>query len=216
MIELIIFDCDGVLIDSEIIAKRIEAEELARLGCTITSEEIMDRFMGMPRKDAVELMQKEYGVLLSPNHAVCISELILKEFHSNLQPIDGIAETLSALTLPRWVASSGGIEKIRLGLTATGLIQFFDPRSLFSASMVERGKPAPDLFLFAARKLGHLPEQCVVIEDSVPGVQAAKEQRGCRSLVSLAGRIVPPGMESVLRVRERIWYLPRCDSCLDC
>ncbi|BCA54521.1 putative beta-phosphoglucomutase [Nitrospira sp. KM1] len=174
MSELILFDCDGVLIDSEIIANRIEAEELARLGYAITMEEIINRFTGISEQEASKLMRKEYGFLLPENHAARVTELILKEFHASLQPIDGIRETLSALSLPRCVASSSNIDKIRLGLTTTGLIEYFDPRYLFSASMVECGKPAPDLFLLAAGKMGYAPEQCVVIEDSVPGVQAAK------------------------------------------
>jgi HAD superfamily hydrolase (TIGR01509 family) len=173
MTDLVIFDCDGVLIDSEVIANRVKAEELRQLGYAITTEEMIDRFAGISGKETDEAIQHECGFDLPENHRRRVQERILREFHDNLQPIDGIEEALSALKIPVCVASSSSLERIKLTLTTTKLINYFEPH-IFSAHMVDRGKPAPDLFLFAAAKMGVASDKCLVIEDSVPGVQAAK------------------------------------------
>lgn len=173
MVDLVIFDCDGVLIESEVIAARVESEALAQLGYSITPKEMVQRFAGMSTQKIYTLMREDYGYALPDNHADIVRARILEEFHTTLQPVEGVAEILHVLDVPVCVASSSVPDKLRLGLTVTGLVKYFDPH-LFSASMVSRGKPAPDLFLFAAQKMGVDLECCLVIEDSVPGIQAAK------------------------------------------
>ena len=173
MIDLIIFDCDGVLIDSEVIANRVKAEELGQLGYAITTEEMIDRFAGISEKDTDELIQQEYGSYLPKTYRRRVQERIFKELRTHVQPIDGVKEVLTQLKIPLCVASSSSLERIKLGLSTTKLINYFEPH-VFSVNMVHRGKPAPDLFLFAAAQMGVAPDTCVVIEDSVPGVQAGK------------------------------------------
>jgi HAD superfamily hydrolase (TIGR01509 family) len=173
MIDLIIFDCDGVLIDSEVIANRVKAEELRQLGYVITTEQMIDRFAGISERETDDAIHNESGLLLTDTHRRRVQERILSEFRADLKPIDGMSQVLSQLRIPHCVASSSSLERIQLALTTTKLIGYFEP-NLFSAHMVDRGKPAPDLFLLAAAKMGMPPHTCLVIEDSVPGVQAAK------------------------------------------
>ncbi|MDD3182295.1 MAG: HAD family phosphatase [Alphaproteobacteria bacterium] len=175
MIELVIFDCDGVLIDSEIIARRVESEELNKLGYQVTPEEITLRFNGLSTKTAYSLMRSKYQYDLPENYATLVKERILQEFQTSLRPVDGVKETLPMLSsrFKICVASSSTPDKLRLGLTTTGLLRYFEPH-LFSASMVANGKPAPDLFLLAANSLGISPNNCVVVEDSTSGIRAAK------------------------------------------
>jgi HAD superfamily hydrolase (TIGR01509 family) len=173
MIDLIIFDCDGVLIDSEVIANRVKADELRQLGYVITTEQMIDRFAGISEQETDAVIQQEYGSDLPENFSRRVQERIFSELRAQLHPIDGINEVLPALKIPLCVASSSSLERIRLSLTTTKLLHYFDTH-LFSAHMVHRGKPAPDLFLLAAATMGMAPERCLVIEDSVPGIQAAK------------------------------------------
>jgi HAD superfamily hydrolase (TIGR01509 family) len=196
MPDLIIFDCDGVLIDSEILASQISARELTRLGYPITPEEITERFLGMSAQKIHQLMRDQYGYNLPDNHQEHTEALLLQEFRTTLQPVDGILDALSHLNIPMCVASSSIPDKIRLGLTVTGLLRYFDP-NLFSASMVARGKPAPDLFLFAARYMRIQPQRCLVIEDSVLGVQAAVAA-GMRVFGFTGGKHCKPGHETSL------------------
>jgi HAD superfamily hydrolase (TIGR01509 family) len=170
---LVIFDCDGVLIDSEPIANRVHAQMLAACGYAVGEEALQDRFCGISDAEMLATIEREWGRALPDDYAERIAGALAQEYCCSLEPIAGIHEVLSALTLPVCVASSGTPERIRLGLETVGLLGNFAPH-LFSASMVRRGKPAPDLFLYAAARMGAAPERCLVIEDSPAGVEAAR------------------------------------------
>lgn len=170
--ELIIFDCDGVLVDSEIISNRILAQHLTDHGYPISPEESCRRFIGYYMPTLVDEVRSE-GVDLPDDF---ISTLRAKDgpaFAADLQAIDGVADALSQIPHPKCVASSGPPNKISRNLSKTGLIDFFEPH-LFSGDHVDKPKPAPDLFLYAAEKFGIPPASCLVIEDSKLGIQAAK------------------------------------------
>jgi HAD superfamily hydrolase (TIGR01509 family) len=169
--ELVIFDCDGVLVDSEPIINRAHAEVLTACGYPITEKVLVERFCGMSDPDMLEIIEREWGRALPASYAQHVGLMIEAGFHQ-LAPIEGVAEALASLTLPICVASSSNLEQIRQKLEITGLLGRFGEH-LFSATMVARGKPAPDLFLYAAQHLMTAPDRCLVIEDSPAGIDAA-------------------------------------------
>lgn len=169
--ELIIFDCDGVLVDSEPIADRIFPEVLASEGIHVTFENVREWFTGYSLKSCVDTMEKQLGVSAPKDIKEKYYSRLFDAFKKSLKPVPGIAEALSAIPYPICVASSGEHEKMELTLSITGLLPKFKER-LFSATDVENGKPAPDLFLYAAEKCNANPEYCAVIEDQTPGVMA--------------------------------------------
>jgi HAD superfamily hydrolase (TIGR01509 family) len=171
-LDLVIFDCDGVLVDSERIAVRIDAELLAELGWPLTEAEVVERFMGRTYEDMIEVIEAEIADL-EPGWEDEFDRRYREALDAELEPVDGVVEALDAITAPTCVASSGSHEKIRFTLGRTGLYERFAGR-IFSAADVARGKPAPDLFLHAARTLGADPAACAVVEDSRYGVQAAR------------------------------------------
>jgi HAD superfamily hydrolase (TIGR01509 family) len=171
--ELIIFDCDGVLVDSEPISSRILAEMLCAIGLPTTAAESDERYRGRSLKSCLELVERELG---SPVPNGFEDELHLRTsaaFAKELRPVPGVEGVLRDLTIPYCVASSGAHAKMRTTLGATRLLPWFEGR-LFSATEVERGKPFPDLFLHAAERMMADPARCVVIEDSAVGVAAAR------------------------------------------
>lgn len=174
--DLVIFDCDGVLIDSERIINRVHAETLAAYGYQINEEDLLARFCGMSDAAMLGIIEREWGRALPGFYCQRVEELIAQEYHLSLQPVAGIHKALAALKLPVCVASSGMPGQIRLGLEIAGLFEYFAP-NLFSATMVARGKPAPDIFLYAAERMGADPERCLVIEDSLAGIDAALAAR---------------------------------------
>lgn len=172
MKKLIIFDCDGVLVDSEIIAERLGAETLTNLGYPHTTEECIRRFTGFDEKTVQKILFDEYGVDIF----VHLTEEILaqafkKELTSLMEPL---LQTLKKLNIHRCVASNSRKSHVTRVLELTDQIQFFDHENIFTSSQVEKGKPAPDLFLFAADRMGYAPEDCLIIEDSMAGIQAAR------------------------------------------
>jgi len=170
--DLVIFDCDGVLVDSEFVSIGREVKALHLLGWPIELDEALELFVGLSQKSANEIIERKLGRPLPEDWGKQLQAEVVEAFETELVAIPGIAECLDRLTLPRCVASSSLPARIRRSLEITGLLPKLDPH-LFSSSMVARGKPAPDLFLHAAATLGHAPERCVVIEDSPAGVQAA-------------------------------------------
>ena len=170
--ELVIFDCDGVLVDSEPIANRILVAALAEVGTVIDMERAMARFVGRSMAAVVAMVEAEHGRPLPQDFLERLQARTFAAFRAELRPIPGIREALAAITAPVCVASSGSHEKIALSLSLCGLDVLFRGRA-FSAADVTRGKPHPDLFLHAARRLGARPEASVVVEDSVVGVAAA-------------------------------------------
>jgi HAD superfamily hydrolase (TIGR01509 family) len=171
--DLVIFDCDGVLVDSEALACVVHADVLTQHGYTITAEQVHDRFLGRSAREARFEVEGELGFALPDAYAAQLKATIDRVFGEQLTPIPHIADTLAKLSQHICVASSGTPTRIRSSLGTTGLLGRFAPH-LFSAMQVDRGKPAPDLFLFAAAQMKTPPERCVVVEDSVPGVTAAR------------------------------------------
>ncbi|MHC2434416.1 HAD family hydrolase [Bradyrhizobium sp. USDA 4451] len=170
--DLVIFDCDGVLVDSEVISCRAHADTLTRHGFPITPDGVLKRFLGVSDREARRLVESEIGRALPETFEAEVKHATLSLYKDDLNAIAHVGDAIAALTLPKCVASSGTPEKIHHGLTCAGLYDQLAPH-IFSATQVKRGKPAPDLFLFAAEQMGASPSRCVVIEDSVAGVTGA-------------------------------------------
>jgi HAD superfamily hydrolase (TIGR01509 family) len=170
--DLVIFDCDGVLVDSELIFARVLGECLVEADLPATTEEALALGFGKNRVTLSAAVEARFGRPLSDEFFEAMRARTAFVLERELQPIPGVEELLNTLSLPRCVASNGHLERVRERLALTGLLRFFDPH-VFSAIQVAAGKPAPDLFLFAARSLGARPGHCIVIEDSIPGVEAA-------------------------------------------
>ena len=173
MFELVIFDCDGVLVDSEPISNRVMAEAITEAGLPITTAECMATFMGRRWEDSVAMIEARLGRKLPADFSSDYRARRDAALAVELEPVHGIAEAIDRIPLERCVASSSEPEKITASLTHTGLLDLFDGR-IYSAHEVERGKPAPDLFRHAALEMGVAPERCAVIEDTIVGVRAAR------------------------------------------
>jgi HAD superfamily hydrolase (TIGR01509 family) len=169
---LIIFDCDGVLIDSEMLSCRCLSQVLADNGITIAVDQILELFLGRNTAAVLE-HYKETGRLNPEKFSAELAASVREAFLSALCPIEGVGSVLEGLQVPYCVASSSDFDRVSTSLSLTGLAIHFDER-LFTSQMVERGKPEPDLFLYAAEKMQADPRHTLVIEDSVSGVQAGK------------------------------------------
>ena len=187
-IELVIFDCDGVLVDSERIAARVQVSLGAELGWPLTQEEVVERFIGRSHAVIREPVAAPLGEETAAVWAERFEQLHREAVNADLAPVDGLPEALDAIALPTCVASSGSHDKMRHTLGRTGLYDRFAGR-IYSATEVARGKPAPDLFLHAARHMEVDPAACVVVEDSRPGVLAARAA-GMRAF-GYAGGLTP-------------------------
>jgi len=196
-IDLIIFDCDGVLVDSEVISCRAHAATLTRHGYPITADQVLDRFLGVSDLEARLTVEAEIGRKLPDDFMSQVKRATLQRYADDLQPVPYVAEAVAAIGLPKCVASSGTPEKIRHGLECAGLYELLSPH-IFSAAQVKRGKPAPDLFLFAAEQMQASPTRCLVIEDSVPGVNGAVAA-GMTVLGFHGGSHCRPGYAETLR-----------------
>ena len=168
----LIFDCDGVLVDSEAIAIKVEESLLTEAGFAISANEIANGFVGLSYATMAAQLEEQFERPLPEDLMENVMRETLDRFPEELEPIDGIGSVLAASSLPRCVASSSKLDRIRLSLRLTELDALFDHELIFSAQMVENGKPAPDLFLFAAEHMGADPSTCIVIEDSPHGVTA--------------------------------------------
>jgi HAD superfamily hydrolase (TIGR01509 family) len=195
--DLIIFDCDGVLVDSELVSCRAHAETLTRHGYPITADQVLDRFLGVSDREARLSIEAEINRKLPDDFESQVKHATLQFYAGDLRAISYVGEAIAAIGLPKCVASSGTPEKIRHGLTCAGLYDVLAPH-IFSASQVKRGKPAPDLFLFAAEHMRALPARCLVIEDSVPGVTGAVSA-GMTVLGFHGGSHCRPGYGDTLR-----------------
>lgn len=169
---LIIFDCDGVLVDSEPLSNGTFVKMLNEVGYPATYEEGVERFVGKPIGSCIQEVELVLGHKLPSTFESTFRELTTELFKRELKPVTGIYEVLKNLPYEYCVASSGPHEKIRLTLGVTNLYQLFEGK-IFSASDVKRGKPFPDLFLHAASTMGYDPTDCIVVEDAVPGIKAA-------------------------------------------
>jgi HAD superfamily hydrolase (TIGR01509 family) len=171
-LDLIIFDCDGVLVDSEVLSCRCLSEVLATCGIRLELAEALELFLGRSTTAVLQHYAAQGRKL--PDHFLSDLRLRVREtFQSSLRPIPGIASLLSGLKTPHCVASSSDLDRVSFSLARTGLSSHFGDR-IHTAQMVARGKPAPDLFLYAAEKMRAAPARTLVVEDSVSGVVAAR------------------------------------------
>ena len=190
-LDLIIFDCDGILVDSEPIALRIHADMLPELGWHPTDEQIVETFLGRSRRSNLATLEAQIGRPVPDEWEQRFRARLAAEHLAGLTEIVGITEALATIgtwPIPICVASSGEPDHIRHSLGLVGLLDAFGDH-IFSAVEVAHGKPAPDLFLHAAARMGADPERCVVIEDSRYGVEAARAA-GMRSY-GYAGGLTP-------------------------
>jgi HAD superfamily hydrolase (TIGR01509 family) len=170
--DLILFDCDGVLVDSEPIANQLFTTMVQELGAAMTPEENDRLFRGRSMESCRKILSEHLGREISPAFFDEFHDRLFARLRLELKPVDGIHEALDQIKIPSCVASSGSHEKMQLTLNHCGLWDRFAGR-IFSAHDVTRGKPFPDLFLHAAKTLDVDPARCAVIEDSLPGIQAA-------------------------------------------
>jgi HAD superfamily hydrolase (TIGR01509 family) len=169
--ELLILDCDGVLVDSERIVARLMAEVLAEHGHALGPDEILARYIGHSGPTGRRLLEADLGQALPDSVFQTLRERTATAFARELRPVDGVVAALDAIAIPQCVATNGGRDKMEASLEATGLASRFRGRS-FSASEVRHGKPAPDLLLLAAATMGTAPARCAVVDDTVVGVRA--------------------------------------------
>jgi HAD superfamily hydrolase (TIGR01509 family) len=170
--DLIIFDCDGVLVDSEVLSCRCLSEALAGYGIHLGLDQALDQFVGRSMTAVLEYYEAK-GRLIPEQFSAELRAGVRAAFLSALCPIDGVGSVLEGLQIPHCVASSSDFDRVSFSLSLTGLAPHFDSR-LYTSQMVEHGKPAPDLFLYAAEKMRTDPRRTLVIEDSVSGVTAGK------------------------------------------
>lgn len=169
---LVIFDCDGVLIDSEAITSRVELQALRSRGCLISMEDYLERALGLSEEDLIwKTIAAEWDVALPADFGDRLRTRVSEALAAELHPIVGVQEVLSLLPYEKCLASGASPERLEFTLSVTSLSEIFAGKC-FSGAMVNRGKPAPDVFLFAAEKMGFDPCDCLVVEDSVNGVKA--------------------------------------------
>jgi HAD superfamily hydrolase (TIGR01509 family) len=171
-VNLVIFDCDGVLIDSEMLSCDALIEALAEFGLNVDRDFVFQKCIGHSFPEVVETLSDLSGYRLPETFAHAYRSALLKSFERSLRPMRGVEAMLAALGLPYCIATSSSTDRVERSLLTAGLSGLGAP--VFSASMVSRGKPAPDLFLLAAKEMGVPPPECLVIEDSVPGIRAAR------------------------------------------
>ncbi len=170
---LLIFDCDGVLVDSECLATNVLIDTIRAAGAKIDDCTAYTRFLGRSDETVFDILREEFDVELTRTEVALMEQRLYEYLSNELRPMAGVVDALSGIDHGLCVASSSQPERIRLSLTVTGLLGYFDPH-IYSASMVLHGKPAPDLFLHASSSVGSAPENCIVIEDSPAGIRAAQ------------------------------------------
>lgn len=194
---LVIFDCDGVLVDSEPLSIDVLTHYFTELGVPVAHDLAYARFLGRSMATIIGIMHDDYGLQVTDRHLEELRKRLNVRFRAELRPIPHIATALAQIPYARCVASSSKPERIRLSLGLTGLLESFEPH-IYSSTMVKNGKPAPDLFLHAAREMGASPDACVVIEDSPAGIQASKSA-GMRVLAYTGGtHAAPSGLRAAV------------------
>lgn len=168
-----IFDCDGVLVDSDRISLRVQAEWISALGLETNYEDCVRDFLGLGMPATLRLLTERLGRPLPSGWEEGLDAAVREAFRDELQPVPGVVQALDEIDLPTCIASSGSMEKMRLTLGLTNLWDRFAGR-IYSGEEVQRGKPAPDLFLHAASQMSTQSQDCIVIEDSPSGVTAAR------------------------------------------
>ena len=203
--DLIIFDCDGVLVDSERIAIKIESQGLTALGWPLSHEEVIERFVGRSFAYGHAEIVAKLGIATAESWSVEFRRLYRAALETEAVAVEGVVEALDQIDTLSCVASSSDHEHLRLVLGRTGLYSRFEGR-IFSATEVQNGKPAPDLFLHAAASLGVPPSACAVVEDSLPGILAARSA-GMDAYAYLGGvtpadRLQLPGVIPIAHMRD--------------
>lgn len=190
----VIFDCDGVLVDSEPLSMQADSEILASVGVIISPEDAHRRFVGKTFAAMIEEVSREFGVSLPADSSARKDARLLELYEAALKPVDGVADALAAL-MPRGmsIASNSPATRVAAALRITGLSDFFGGR-IVSFEHVAAGKPEPDVFIEAARRAGHTPQDCIAIEDSVTGATAAR-RAGCLVL-GFTGTYPQPGEQA--------------------
>jgi HAD superfamily hydrolase (TIGR01509 family) len=168
----IIFDCDGVLVDSEAISAKVFQEMLSELGCELKFELVLDQITGTSMKENLKFFAECAGSELPDGFEKDFRARSFEAFKTDLQPIPGVHELIDKIKIPIGVASSGPVNKIKLNLTTIGLIDKFGD-NIFSSYDIKSWKPEPDIYLHAANQMGFQPNECAVVEDSIAGVKAA-------------------------------------------
>jgi HAD superfamily hydrolase (TIGR01509 family) len=202
---LIIFDCNGVLVDSERIAAAVAAESFNRVGIPLTADLVIRYFFGRRPADMFATVEAAMHRSLPPDFAAGVSAATIERLRSELRAMPHAAHALTWLREPKCVASSAPKDRVEISLQTADLARFFEG-NLFSASDVARGKPAPDLFLHAAARMSARPEDCIVVEDSPAGVTAATAAGmtpigfvgGSHAEANLAERLVAAGARSIV------------------
>jgi HAD superfamily hydrolase (TIGR01509 family) len=214
---LLIFDCDGVLVDSEVIAHQTLLDAIAPLGLTIPLEDSFALFSGRSLKDTLAIIEQQLGRPLPADFLDQSRRLLFERFRRSLKPVAGVIEAIAALPDARCVASSSSFDRLRLALDVTGLAPLFGA-DVFSATQVPLGKPAPDLFLFAAKQMDAKPAHCIVIEDSTLGVEAGRAAgmqvigfAGASHATDALADKLSAGADRVIRTMRD---LPRCVEAL--
>ncbi len=169
----IIFDCDGVLVDSEAISAKIFQEMAVELGFKLDFESVLEQITGTSMTENLKFFSENINGELPEDFESEFRKRSYEAFKTDLKPINGIHDLLEKIGIPVGVASSGPVEKIKLNLTTTNLIDYFD-NNIFSCYEIGSWKPEPEIYLYAAKKMGFKPGECAVIEDSLAGVQSAK------------------------------------------
>ena len=203
---LLIFDCDGVLVDSEVIAHDTLREMMAALGRPMALDEMIREFAGKSLADTIATAGRLLGRPIPADVGHDIGQRLLDRFRRELKPIPGVRDAILALSYRRCVASSSSPERLHLSLAVTGLAPLFG-ENVFSAVQVANGKPAPDLYLLAAHTLGEGPENCIAIEDTTLGVMSARAAGmrvigftgAAHATPDLAERLQRAGAEPVIR-----------------
>jgi HAD superfamily hydrolase (TIGR01509 family) len=199
MFDFVIFDCDGVLIDSELLSVRADAACFAEAGFPVTAEEIRERYVGIAQAAMEADIAARHGQALPADFAERHRRRLREIFEAELVAIAGVETVLDSLCCPVCVASSSSPERLQHALSLVGLYDRFAP-NVFSAAMVARGKPAPDLFLYAATQFGMAPQRCLVVEDSLVGIEAACAA-GMTAIGFCGGSHCRPGHDQRLKAR---------------
>ncbi len=207
----IVFDCDGVLIDSEGLAAEALVAELSRHDVNIAEREALDQFTGLNANDTAQELCMRYGLVIPDDFWNHVRSRRQDLYRARLKPADGIFALLEDILGPKCVASSSGPSSLKYSLSLVGLWDHFAPH-VFSSVYVKNGKPAPDIFLFAAERLRVAPQDCIVIEDSLAGIRAAKAAKmrvlgyvgGSHCSPEYADRVQGEGVEKVFRSHHEI------------
>ena len=209
-LDLIIFDCDGVIVDSEVLSTRAATAALAEFGLNLTEEQVAELLLGFTFEAGLDRIHKQYNHDLPPAFAARKMQLTEAIFRQELMPLPGLVALLDSLPLPYCVASNSSHERLRFTFEATALSHYFAGR-IYSADDVANGKPAPDLFLHAAKQQQTPPERCLVIDDSPSGVRAAVAA-GIPVIGFIGGAHAYPALADKLHEAGATWVMRDYDA----